>query len=340
VSSLERVRTVIRRPALPRHEMRLEREVDALAKRLESAEAIASIQEEPYWPKWDSPWWWMTLLWEMGEAKRIPRAAAEAMARTLATHYLPIFPLREEEIPPGTDVYRHVMCHCALGTMYRVLRTCGIDVDAALPGARPWFLRYQMTDGGLNCDEAAYTRPVPRSSMVSTLPPMEAILLGSPGVLTPDEERFLDRGAGYILARSLFRSVSRGGAPIREEWLTPCFPRFYFYDVLRGLQFIVCWGLLRRQPIPAASIVESVEAIDRAARTGGLRPRREFDGAKTRGHGPEGRWTARVEATAFPLLELAGDSSRPSAVLHLSWEGACAALCVLDGQGHLVDEGG
>lgn len=334
MSALDRVRAVIRRPGIPRPEVRCEREVDALAKRLESAEALDSIREEPYWPKWDSPWWWMTLLWEMGEARRIPCVAAEAMAYALTTHYLPIFPLREEEIPPGTDVYRHVMCHCALGTMYQILHRCWLPVDKAIPGARSWFLRYQLPDGGLNCDEGAYTRPTPRSSMVSTLPPLEAMLL------TPEDSRFLDQGTEYVLKRCLFRSISRGGTPIDVAWLTPCFPRFYFYDALRGLNFVAQSGWLRHKAVPAASIVDAVEAIDRMAQAGGLRPRRAFDGAGTRGHGPEGRWTARVDATTFPLLEIAGDASRPSPWLADEWNRACGALQFLDHLGLLTESAG
>ena len=40
--------------------------------------------------------------------------------------------------------------------MFQVLAASGIDVERALPWIKPWFVRYQMADGGLNCDEAAY----------------------------------------------------------------------------------------------------------------------------------------------------------------------------------------
>jgi hypothetical protein len=38
---------------------------------------------------------------------------------------------------------------------------------------RPWLRQYQLPDGGLNCDEAACVKSL-KSSMVSTLPPLEA----------------------------------------------------------------------------------------------------------------------------------------------------------------------
>src|SRR6185369_16599912 len=122
--------------------------------------------------------------------------------------------------------------HCQLGCVFQVLVACGVDVDARLPWIRPWFLRYQLPDGGLNCDEEAYTKATPRSSIVSTLPPLEAILLGTKRAFTPGEEKFLDRGARYLLDRRLWRSVSKGGAVIDESWRRVAFPRFYFYDLL------------------------------------------------------------------------------------------------------------
>jgi sulfide:quinone oxidoreductase len=43
---------------------------------LSSESALSSIERDPYWPKWDSPWWHMSLLNEMGLAKEIPAAPA------------------------------------------------------------------------------------------------------------------------------------------------------------------------------------------------------------------------------------------------------------------------
>jgi len=32
---------------------------------LSTLPALQSIERDPYWPKWDSPWWHMVLLHEM-----------------------------------------------------------------------------------------------------------------------------------------------------------------------------------------------------------------------------------------------------------------------------------
>ncbi len=39
---------------------------------LTSEEALQSIGRDPYWPKWDSPWWHMSLLNEMDLTGEIP----------------------------------------------------------------------------------------------------------------------------------------------------------------------------------------------------------------------------------------------------------------------------
>lgn len=57
---------------------------------LSSELALESIERDPYWPKWDSPWWHMSLLNEMGLAKEIPQASILKMVQVLKNHYLPI----------------------------------------------------------------------------------------------------------------------------------------------------------------------------------------------------------------------------------------------------------
>ena len=53
--------------------------------------------------------------------------------------------------------------------MYQVLFACGVDIDGRAPWIRAWFLRYQLPDGGLNCDEKAYAGSGGASSIQSTV---------------------------------------------------------------------------------------------------------------------------------------------------------------------------
>ncbi|MCI0340918.1 MAG: hypothetical protein L0216_07150 [Planctomycetales bacterium] len=305
---------------------------------LASREASVAIAADPYWPKWDSPWWRMTLLWELGRAGRIPREIVGEMAAALRAKYLPVFPLRAEEVPAGVDTYRDVACHCALGTIAQVLTACGVNVDPALPWLRPWFLRYQLPDGGWNCDEAAYTRPVPRSSVVSTLPVLEAALGGLSRPLTPEEEALLDRGAAYLIRRRLCRSVSRGDRLMDEAWLLPCFPRFYHYDVLRGLTFLVTWAERRRRPLPAEAVAEAVTVLGAQLDSGGILHvgRRGYAAERTLRRGADGAWTPGHPAGTFPLLDEVSRVGRPSPELTAAWRAALAGLRRLADAGALV----
>src|SRR5262249_26443743 len=141
---------------------------------------------------------------------------------------LKIFPTRPGDAP-GIDLQLDIMCHCALGSIHQVLTARGVDVDAALPWTRHWFARYQMADGGLNCDETAYlVADECPTSMVGPSARLGAALAPPPDAERP---RSLERAAGFLVARKLtLGSPSRHNAVEREVakiWLLPCFPRFY-----------------------------------------------------------------------------------------------------------------
>jgi hypothetical protein len=282
------------------------------------AEAAArSLAADAYWPKWDSPWWRMTLLFEAGRASAIPAPAVRALTDAVGRYHT-AFPFKVEDVPAGVDPIFGIMCHCALGTADRVLTACGVDVDRAFPWIRPWYARYQMADGGYNCDEEAYVRPAPRSSVVSTLPPAEALLARAS--LSGPESAALDRVAAYLLARRLHRSVSKGGAVIDPAWLEPAFPRFYEYDVLRGLTFVVNWARRRNRTIEADAVADVVEHL--VARTGaaGLPAgRRAWAGAKTFVQDAAGAWTRGHPVRSFALLDEVGVPGRPDPFLTLEW---------------------
>ena len=224
-----------------------------------------------------------------------------------------------QDVPDGVDPYRNIICHCALGTMIQVLEGCGHDVDQELPWAREWILRYQLPDGGLNCDEEAYVRPTPRSSMVSTLPPAEALLLRGDRRLNAAERRFLSGVASYLCERRLLRSLSRAGAIIDSEWLTPCFPRFYFYDVLRGLRFLAGWAGRCQEKIAWAAVSEVVTALDAWFESSDeLAARRTHLDRGTLAQDASGGWQRADATSTFPLLE-ATQAGAASQLLRQEW---------------------
>lgn len=311
-------------PPIPAHA------VEDSVRRLESSWVPTCLARDPYWPKWDSPWWHMVLLWELGLSERIPSSALHAMVEAIDRHYLHHFPIVAGDVPAGVDPTLGGMCHCGLATMYRVLTACGVKVDGAMPWARLWFTRYQLPDGGFNCDEGAYLRDAPHSSFVSTLPVLEAILYDAPShsPLTDEEERALDRGADYLAKRRLCRSLSRGGTLVDATWLLPCFPRFYEYDVLRGLAWLVDWTLHRGCGLPMEAVVDALEAI--AASAG-----RDFTSNMTTRAWMEDRWD-RMPSTSFPLLDAVRGRKGH---LHASWRDTAAGLRRLRAMGQLAENG-
>jgi len=269
---------------------------------LQSSAALTSIERDPYWPKWDSPWWHMSLLSEMNLAPMIPAITIATMVRVLKTHYLPIFPIKEEDIPKGTDPFRQIACLCAVGNMYQVLFNAGVDVDSELPWMRKWFLTYQLPDGGLNCDEKAYVNQNPKSSIVTTVSCLEAILFCRKKDLTSDEVEFLNRGATYLVKQKLFRRISTGEV-IDRDWLEIRFPRFYDYDFLRGYYFLEKWRQQSGFHLPEVLVQEITELVQHQIVNGSIVLKRYnlFD-KRSYNPAPDGSW-AFGSATEFDLMK-------------------------------------
>lgn len=276
--------------------------IEKSRKYLASPEALQSIERDPYWPKWDSPWWHMHLLYEMGLAEKIPAVTVSKMVEVLKTHYLPIFPIHAEEIPAGTDPYRQVACLCAVANMYQILFHCGVDLDRELPWMRPWFFKYQLPDGGHNCDEKTYTKPTPKSSIVTTIACLEAVLFCRKGDLTDEERIFLDKGAHYLLRQKLFRKVSTGEV-IDKDWLEIRFPRFYEYDFFRGFYFLRKWQQQSGFSIPEDLAKEAESMIEKQLTAEGIQLRR-YNLFENRSYNPSpsGVWSMG-QAQEFDLMK-------------------------------------
>lgn len=226
---------------------------------LVSNEAISSLNADPYWPKWHSPWWHLCLLHELSLNSHVPTKSVDPMVNALNGHYLRIFP-KLEELPYDGAVTMYILCHCAVGCMYQVLSGCRRYVDEDISWLRAWFPKYQLSDGGLNCYEAPYSRPDGKSSVVSTLPPLEALLYHAIDSLTTEEIEFLDRGAQYLIEHKLC-CARLTDSVLDPDWMVPKFPRFYHYDVLRGLRFLSSWAVFRKKPIPLTAISHVVAEL-------------------------------------------------------------------------------
>jgi hypothetical protein len=322
--------------AIPDVEVPAERAgLDESVAYLESDAALERLAEDAYWPKWHAPWWHMLLLLELGEARRIPARTVRAMVAALDALPLHTFPLGPEDWPAGLEPARHASCHCALGSVDRVLTACGVDVDAELPWIRSWFERYQMRDGGLNCDEGAYrVADECPSSMVGTIAPFEAMRRRGPGP-------FVERAAGFLIGRALVHgSDTHHNAEEREAaaaWRAPTFPRFYFYDVLRGATALVSWATEHGRALPLAAIAPAAAHLAATAPDGTVRIRRRaFARAGSWVRGADGAWARVPQAASFPLLEAVSRLGAPSAALTREWRATRHALVALVDAGQVT----
>ncbi len=294
--------------------------VEGLVRDLESPDARVSIDKDPYWPKWISPWWKMVLLHEMGMTHRIPVKTAEYLIEGIKNNYLSYFPVREEDLPRDCDPYRDILCHCAIGTITGLFWAMGIQVKKKIPWLEDWFVKYQLPDGGYNCDEQVYARDVPRSSFLSTLPPIEAILYFRQN-LDDRHLKVLKNGADYLIRRHLCRSLCKGMSVIKPGWFRPVFPRYYDYDVLRGITFLTRWAGKCNGHIPGESLEESLTMLEFQLDEGGrIIPRHstlrkegtlEYQGNDT--------WSFAQGAAVFPLLAEVSDNRKPNYYLTREW---------------------
>lgn len=303
-----------------------EKEINESIDYLKSNSALKTVEADPHWPKWDSPWWHMLLLHEMGLSELIPKEILGAYVKSLNEIPLKIFPIQPDEMPRDIDPYRGSPCHCQLGNVFQVLSKCGIDVDRELPWIRPWFLKYQMADGGLNCDNDAYlVRSETPSSMVGTIAAFESILLYTNRNWTEEEKVFLEKGAQFLMSRKLMLgSDTNHNARERksaEDWTKLCFPRLYLYDVLRGLNALLMWSEKMGQKIPPDSIRDVVSFLKNQFPNTEVRlGRHSYDGVGTILQDEKGEWIRKQPATFFPLLSKVSQIGDVSPFLTGQWK--------------------
>lgn len=271
-----------------------ESEIDASVRYLASDAATASFDVDPYWPKWDGPWWHMMVLDEMGLAERIPRSVAEAAAASLRRFCFKIF-LMPHQLPEEPTLSRHIPCHCQVATGYRMLRHAGLAVDDVLPWMRPWLTAYGLPDGGVNCDERVY--PAGKSSLVSTVAVAETLLWHLEGDRTAEEESFLDAAVQYLIEHRLVRS--RRGDVLVPAWLVPRFPRFYELDFLRSLRVVLGWARRREARLPLSAVEEGMRKI----RLGVRIAHNQLADTGSLYRQPDGTWRFSRPAALYPLLE-------------------------------------
>ena len=225
-----------------------------------------------YFPLWTSTAWTLMLLRDFGldpgneEARR-----AVALVRDNSRWEHDGEPFFSGEVEP-----------CVNGMAVAIGSYFGQDVQGVIDR----LLGEQMSDGGWNCEaENGSTR----GSFHTTIDVLEGLLEheratgGSPEVAAARR-----RGEQYLLERRMLRRLSTGEV-IDPAWTRFSFPTRYFYDVLRGLDYLRSAGVL-----PDERVAEAVELV------------------KSR-RGEEGRWpleNVHAGDTHFDMDDGEGQPSR------------------------------
>jgi hypothetical protein len=126
----------------------------------------------------------------------------------------------------------------------------------------------------------------------------------------------------------------RAGEP---AWRQPCFPRFYFYDVLRGLAALVRWAVWSGQPLPHDAVADAVAHLVAQFPDGVIRVERQaFAGWTTVVPGEVRAPSPRAPASTFALLAATSVIGEASEALTRQWTATRHALIQLFDAGRLV----
>jgi hypothetical protein len=198
-------------------------------------------------PAWTSTTWTLHLLRDLGIAPASPGARlAVSRVRENCRWEHDGEPFFEGEVEP-----------CINGRTVALGAYFGEDVEPIV--AR--LLGEQMDDGGWNCEQENGST---RGSFHTTIDVLEGLLeYERTAGVRPEVTAARARGHEYLLERRMLRRLSTGEV-IDATWTRFSFPPRYFYDVLRGLDYLRASGAGRDERM--------AEAIDLVA------TRRDADG--------------------------------------------------------------
>ena len=148
-------------------------------------------------------------------------------------------------------------------------------------------LREHLPDGGWNCE---VENGATVSSFGTTINVLEGLLENEQAAGGAADVRAARlRGQEYLLERRMFRRKSTGEV-IRPSWLEFSFPPYYFYDVLRGLEY-----LRRAEAESDDRIAEAIEVVEQKRGADGRWPLENVHQGKVHfemedGEGKPSRW--------------------------------------------------
>ena len=272
-----------------------------LAKDFTNVDYLSVFEKDPYWPKWNNLWWKALVMYETDNFDLVPEMFIKYFYEVINKHYLHFFPFTLEEIPENANPYRNIICHCAMGAIIKFGVKKNIDIINNYPWIYEWIFKYQLPDGGYNCDEQAYTNSK-KSSILSTISMAEAVLELCKKTDNKKLTVVLEKCFDYFIKHRIFRSSK--GDIIYPGWKDLTFPRFYEFDLLRGLNFIEEAALLLKKEIPYESIEETVELLKFKQNDNGMfKTERIFHLEEGTLALENGKWEFKKEVSTFPVLD-------------------------------------
>lgn len=188
-----------------------------------------------YSPKWTSTFYSLQVLQQLGVPA--PESVHALLARGLQ--------------PDGT--FRLWASGREDTCVRAMMLTMATRAGVPMPGTVERLLAEQMPDGGWNCQ-----RQATHSSFHTTLSTLEAL---APFETTGAEVAHAGgSGREFLLAHRLFRSHRTGGL-VRESFTRFSFPHYWYYDVLRALDYWRSFGWDPR-------LGEALELVHRRRRRG------------------------------------------------------------------------
>jgi hypothetical protein len=234
---------------------------------LASEQASMMIERDVYWPKWDSPWWYFLLLEETDRLSDVPVETFKELLVCADRQYLHIFPVREEDAPEDINAYTEVLCFCFLGSLMRLASKVDFDVFAWLPWAKDWIKRYQLPDGGYNCDDAAYTGSG-KGSLISTTVMLEGMLAYVKYTGNYDEfGKNIERAVSYLLKHHVYMST-KGEAIEGTDWDKIIFPRLNEFDFSRGLEAVLDFVLQTGKKVRRVNMEKAIALLKQKMESG------------------------------------------------------------------------
>ena len=119
----------------------------------------------------------------------------------------------------------------------------------------------------------------------------------------------------------------------------PCRPRFYHYDVVRGLGELVRWAEASERAIPRNAVAPVIDHLIATFPDGMIRiRRRSFERATTRLRTADGTWIRSQPTSSFPLLEATSVIGAACPYSTREWSAARRGLLRLLEAGRIVGD--